>query len=83
MRISWRGVEVSRSYTARTVTRADPVSLLQYAQQQLGRREVAKRLRVSEELIESWVATPTDMPNRKRLALADLVHGLTDPGHRK
>ena len=83
MRNSARAAEASRSYTSRTVTRADPVSLLQYAQQQLGRREVAKRLRVSEEVVESWVATPTEMPNRKRLALADLVHGLTDPGHRK
>ena len=83
MRISARGGDASRSYTARTVTQADPVSLLQYAQRQLGRREVAKRLRVSEEVIESWVATPKDMPNRKRLALADLVQELTDPGHRK
>ena len=83
MRISWRGAELLRSYTARSVTQASPVSLLQYAQQRLGRREVAKRLRVSEEVIESWVATPADMPNRKRLALADLVQELTDPGFRK
>jgi hypothetical protein len=65
------------------VTQASPVSLIKYAQQRLGRREVANRLRVSEELIDSWVATPADMPNKKRLALADLVHELTDPGHRK
>jgi hypothetical protein len=62
---------------------ADPVSLLQYVHQQLGRREVAKRLRVSEEEIDSWLATPAHMPNRKRLALADLVQELTDPGQPK
>jgi hypothetical protein len=83
MRISSRGVHTAWSHTPGTVTQADPVSLLQYVHQQLGRREVAKRLRVSEEEIDSWLATPAEMPNRKRLALADLVQELTDPGHGK
>jgi len=83
MRINAHAARPPRSHTPRTVTQADPVSLLQYVHQQLGRREVAKRLRVSEEEIDSWLATPADMPNRKRLALADLVQELTDPGFRK
>lgn len=60
-----------------------PQSLLQYVQQQLGRREVAKRLRVTEETVDAWLHDPAEMPNGKRIALADLVQELTDPGHKR
>jgi hypothetical protein len=38
---------------------------------------------VTEAVIEGWSVAPADMPNRKRLALADLVQELTDPGFKK
>jgi hypothetical protein len=65
------------------VALTSPSQLLQYAQDRLGRNELAKRLRVGEETITAWLAEPDDMPNRNRLALADLIHELTDPGHKK
>lgn len=65
------------------MTQTSPQSLLRYVNQQLGRREVAKRLRVAEDTIAAWLDDPTDMPNGKRLALADLVQELTHPGHKK
>jgi len=62
---------------------AAETSLLEYAHQRLGKSELAKRLQVSEEVVEAWFVNPAEMPNRKRLALADLVHELTDPGRKR
>jgi transcriptional regulator with XRE-family HTH domain len=54
--------------------------LLHYAAERLGLQEVAARLKVSETVIQAWMQGGSDMPNIKRLALADLVHSLTRPG---
>ena len=51
--------------------------LLQYAAERLGRPEVATRLKVRESVIQDWIDGVSEMPNMKRLALADLVHGLS------
>lgn len=75
---------LQRTYTAQVSHAPAPeLSLLRYAQEKLGPREVARRLQVSEEMINGWLAAPHDMPNRKRLALADLIQELTYPGIKK
>jgi hypothetical protein len=52
-------------------------------EERLGRREVAKRLRVKDDVLDAWLVAPEDMPNGKRLALADLVQEITIPGSKK
>jgi len=83
MRKSARLIKAPRPYTPGVTQTSPESSLLQYVQERLGRLELAKRLQVSEDIIGAWFVTPADMPNRKRLALADLVQELTDPGHKK
>ena len=70
-------------YSLRVPDSSPESSLLRYAQDRLGLPEVARRLQVSEEVISDWLAEPTGMPNRKRLALADLIQEITDPGFKK
>ena len=53
--------------------------LLKYAEHQLGRLELAARLKVSLPTLEAWLAGSADMTNSKALALADLVRELTLP----
>lgn len=51
--------------------------LLKYAADQLGRSELAARLKVSQDTIDAWLEGSADMTNNKALALADLVHELS------
>ncbi|HET7366134.1 MAG TPA: hypothetical protein VFJ70_21370 [Burkholderiales bacterium] len=51
--------------------------LLQYAMGRLGRKQLAERLRVPEKLVEEWLEGSADMTHNRALALADLVHQLT------
>ena len=51
--------------------------LLEYAAQQIGRAEVAKRLKVPEEKLAGWMADGGDaMPDSKLGALADLIDSI-------
>jgi len=50
--------------------------LLQYALGQLGRKQLAARLKVPEDLVEQWLTGSADMTHHRALALADLVHEL-------
>lgn len=50
--------------------------LLEYAAQQLGQKELAARLKVSQSTLDMWLLGSADMTNSKALALADLVHAL-------
>jgi hypothetical protein len=47
--------------------------LLKYAEERIGRTELAHQLKVSEPLIEAWLKGAASMPNRKLLILADLI----------
>jgi hypothetical protein len=53
-------------------------NLLEQAAKRLGRTELAKRLNVPEELLEAWIGGNASMPDRKLLALADLIEKLGD-----
>ena len=55
--------------------------LLAYAAHRLGQTELARRLKTSEPAIQAWLDGKAEMPNQKRLALADLVKELTTPPH--
>jgi len=50
--------------------------LLQYALGRLGRKQLAARLKVSEEVVEQWLTGSADMTNNNALRLADLVNEL-------
>ena len=47
--------------------------LLAYAAEELGRPELAMRLKVSVDTLDLWLAGHIPLPNRKLLALADLI----------
>jgi DNA-binding transcriptional regulator YiaG len=51
--------------------------LLKYAAQQLGRSELAARLKVSQSTLDAWLEGSADMTHNKALALADLIHELS------
>ena len=50
--------------------------LLEYALGRLGRKQLAERLKVPEEVIEQWLTGSADMTHNKALRLADLVNEL-------
>jgi hypothetical protein len=54
--------------------------LLSYAVDQLGKPALAARLKVSVDILNTWLEGNADMTNSKSLALADLVYELTLPG---
>ena len=47
--------------------------LLAYAAERLGKGEVAARLNVSVDTVDAWMTGVIAIPNRKLLALADLI----------
>ena len=47
--------------------------LLAYAAERLGKTELARRLNVSEGTLDAWINGHVAVPNRKLLALADLI----------
>jgi len=51
--------------------------LLEYALGRLGRKQLAARLKVPEEVVARWLEGSADMTHNKALALADLVNELT------
>ena len=50
--------------------------LLEYALGRLGRKQLAARLKVPEELVEQWLTGSADMTHNKALRLADLINEL-------
>ena len=50
--------------------------LLEYAAAKLGRREVARRLKVTEAKLEEWMDGEGHMPATKLGALADLIDSI-------
>ena len=50
--------------------------LLKYAEERIGRTELALQLKVSEATVEAWIQGAASMPNRKVLVLADLIDSL-------
>ena len=53
-------------------------NLLEMAAKRIGRAELAKRLNVPESLLEAWMRGLASMPDRKLLALAELLDQLGD-----
>ncbi|HSU62497.1 MAG TPA: helix-turn-helix transcriptional regulator [Burkholderiales bacterium] len=53
--------------------------LLREAAQLMGQRELAQRLKVSETQLEEWIQGATKMPDRKLLALADVLDSWAAP----
>jgi hypothetical protein len=53
--------------------------ILEYVLQTIGRPQLAKQLKVGEELVQEWLDGKAEMSPRHRLALADLVQTLTKP----
>lgn len=47
--------------------------LLENAEKLLGRSELAAGLKVSEALVEAWIAGVAEMPDRRLLLLAELL----------
>lgn len=50
--------------------------LLRQASKLIGPDELAVRLNVPKNLLEAWIRGLSSMPDRKLLALADLIDGL-------
>jgi hypothetical protein len=50
--------------------------LLKYAEERIGRTELALQLKVPEASVEAWIEGAASMPNRKVLVLADLIDSL-------
>jgi hypothetical protein len=50
--------------------------LLKYAEERIGRTELALQLKVSEATVEAWLLGAATMPNRKVLVLSDLIDSL-------
>jgi hypothetical protein len=53
--------------------------MLERAAKHLGREQLAARLNVPESLLQVWIDGHASMPERKLLALADLLEELSDP----
>ena len=51
--------------------------LLKYAEERIGRTELALQLKVSEPVVEAWLKGVAMIPNRKLLILADLIDSLS------
>ena len=50
--------------------------LLEYATRMFGRKEVARRLKVTEAKLEEWMDGQGHMPATKHGALADLIDSI-------
>lgn len=55
------------------MTESTKQRLLKEAAKLLGKEELAAELRVPQELLEAWMRGLATMPDRKLLALADLL----------
>jgi len=53
--------------------------MLERAAKHLGRERLAARLKVPETLLQAWIDGYATMPERKLLALADLLEELSEP----
>jgi len=53
--------------------------LLAEAARRLGREELARRLKVPEALLDTWMNGHATMPERKFIALVDLLDHLSAP----
>ena len=53
--------------------------LLREAAQLMGQLELAQRLKVSESQLAGWIQGETTMPDRKLLALADVLDSWAAP----
>jgi hypothetical protein len=62
--------------TVRAVAQTSRQRLLEYAAERLGRKELATRLKVDEAHLDAWMLGAMEVPNRKLLALADLIDEL-------
>ena len=49
--------------------------LLREAARLMGRRELAQRLKVTEAVLDEWIAGSAKMPDRKLLLLANILDG--------
>lgn len=63
----------------RSVEESKKQALLKKAAAKLGTQALAEGLRVPVPLLEAWINGHASMPDRKFLALADLLDGLSDP----
>ena len=63
----------------RPVEQSKKQALLKQAAAKLGTQTLAEGLRVPVPLLEAWINGHASMPDRKFLALADLLDGLSDP----
>ena len=52
--------------------------LLKYAEDRIGRTELALQLKVAEPVVEAWELGLAEMPSRKLLVLADLVDSFSE-----
>ena len=52
--------------------------LLAQAAKRLGKAELAKRMNTPESLLEAWMSGHASMPDRKLLALAEILDQLGD-----
>ena len=57
----------------RRISQTTRQKLLEYATQRIGRDAVAKRLRASEQTLQTWLDGQGVMPNSALLKLADLI----------
>ena len=53
-------------------------NLLEMAAKRIGREELARRLDVPDTLLTAWMSGHASMPDRKLLALAELIDQLGD-----
>ena len=53
-------------------------NLLGLAAKRLGRDQLAVRLKIPRSLLDAWMGGHASMPDRKLLALADLLERLED-----
>jgi len=53
--------------------------MLEQAAKHLGRERLAARMNVPESLLQAWIDGHATMPERKFLALADILEELSDP----
>jgi hypothetical protein len=58
------------------VNDTDRQHLLKYAEERIGRTELALQLKVPEATLEAWMQGAATMPSRKVLILADLIDSL-------
>lgn len=60
-------------YILAAVSKSSQQALLAEAARRLGREELARRLKVPEALLDTWMNGHATMPERKFLALLDVM----------